>query len=392
MINFTCPVCNSLNIEIFIEICQIPVYCNLLYETREEALDAPVADMKLGFCKKCGHIYNYAFDPDSMDYAQNYENALHFSVRFKKYAEELAYRLVKKYNLYDKDIIEIGCGDGYFLKLLCEIGNNRGVGFDPSCSAEKFIENFGSSITFINDFYSSRYNSYQADFIGCRHVLEHIQFAGDFLQSLRDAIGNRLDMVLFFEVPNGFYTLKEFGIWDLIYEHCNYFTPPSLTALFLLHGFEIMELRDDFESQFLSVEARRVNHEMDIKMDSSAEVDRISDDVKPFAGNYFKTLNDWQTKMDLLKKRGQRTVIWGAGSKGITFLNSMMIKNQIEYVVDINPRKKGKFVAGTGQEIISPNRLIEYKPDKVVIMNPIYTEEIRKILKELHMAPELIEV
>ena len=182
---YICPICDSRKVDIFLEIPQVPVYCNLLYETREDAVNAKRADMQLGFCKSCGHVYNYAFNPNLMDYAQNYENALHFSVRFKKYAKELAYRLVKKYHLYDKDIIEIGCGDGYFLKLLCEIGDNRGIGFDPSRSAEKFTEKFGSSIMFINDFYSSKYMSYQADFIGCRHVLEHIQFPGDFLQGLR---------------------------------------------------------------------------------------------------------------------------------------------------------------------------------------------------------------
>ena len=88
--------------------------------------------MRLGFCRICGHIFNDAFNPDHIEYIQDYENSLHFSPRFHQYAETLAADLVKRYGLYEKTIIEIGCGRGDFLKLLCELGKNRGIGFDPS--------------------------------------------------------------------------------------------------------------------------------------------------------------------------------------------------------------------------------------------------------------------
>jgi len=392
MHNFICPVCDSLDIEIFIEIRQLPVCCNLLYETRKEAIHAPMSDLKLGSCKKCGHVYNYAFKPDLMDYAQDYENAVHFSPRFKTYAQELAYRLVEQYGLFNKDIIEIGCGDGYFLKLLCEIGKNRGVGFDPSRSAKKYSETFGSSITYINDFYSSSHLRSKADFISCRHVLEHLQFPSDFIHSVRDGIGNRFDTVVFFEVPNALYTLIDLGIWDLIYEHCNYFNSNSLRELFLFHGFEVIDLRDEFEGQFLSIEAKPVNRKIDVSIDHSAEVECISDYVNTFAADYNKTLNDWNMKIDHMKKRGSKAVVWGAGSKGITFLNMLNKKSQIDYLVDISPRKQGKYVPGTGQKIISPEDLESYRPDIVIVMNPIYLKEIQEMINQMNLTSQLISV
>ncbi|MCK4783766.1 MAG: class I SAM-dependent methyltransferase, partial [Desulfobacteraceae bacterium] len=255
MNNFTCPICDSFDVEIFIEIDQIPVYCNLLYKIREEALNAPRADMELRFCTKCGHVYNYAFNPDLMDYTQDYENSLHFSPRFQQYANELAHRLVEQYNLYYKDIIEIGCGDGDFLKLLCEIGNNRGVGFDPSHSAEIFSESSGSSIKFISDFYSERYLSHKADFICCRHMLEHVNNPKDFLICLRDTLKIKSKTVFYFEVPSVMFTIKELGIWDLIYEHCSYFNKHSFEHLFETCGFDVFECHDTYNGQFLSVEA-----------------------------------------------------------------------------------------------------------------------------------------
>ena len=65
-------------------------------------------------------------------------------------------------------------------------------------------------------------------------------------------------------------------------------------------------------------------------------------------------------------------------------------QQQIEYVVDINPHKQGKYIAGTGQKIIAPELLTDYQPDLVIIMNPIYKHEIQKMLEELKLYPELI--
>jgi hypothetical protein len=50
------------------------------------------------------------------------------------------------------------------------------------------------------------------------------------------------------------------------------------------------------------------------------------------------------------------------------------------YAVDINPNKRGTFMAGTGQEIVTPDFLPDYRPDLVIAMNPIYTEEIQRDL------------
>jgi hypothetical protein len=155
----TCPVCDSQDIEVFIEIPQVPVYCNVLYSTREDALNVPRADMRLGFCQVCGHIYNFAFDPDKLDYTQDYENSLHHSPRFQIYARSLAARLIERHNLYNKEIIDIGCGGGDFLRLLCDLGGNRGVGFEPSSAPDRFSDTNDNQITFIKDFYSEHYSN-----------------------------------------------------------------------------------------------------------------------------------------------------------------------------------------------------------------------------------------
>lgn len=368
----------------------MPIHCNLLWPTREEAIQAPRADIRLGFCRDCGHIFNLAFKPELMEYSQAYENTLHFSRRFQSYAEVLAARLIDHYNLRDKDIIEIGCGRGEFLTLLCQLGNNRGVGFDPSYIPAEGAEKTTEGLTFIRDFYSERYAGYGADLICCRQVLEHIHDPIDFLTMLRRAIGDRPNTVVFFEVPNVLFTLRDLAIWDIIYEHCSYFNPGSLAHAFALCGFDVCRLTEEFEGQFLHIEALP-GEDVDSTYEQSDEVKWIASDIPSFAANYRNKAETWRDKVEQTRRKGQRVVVWGAGSKGVAFLNKLEIQGQVEYVVDINPRKQGAYVAGTGQEIVSPEFLRDYQPDVVIVMNPIYRNEIQQLIRNLGLTAELMD-
>jgi hypothetical protein len=83
-----------------------------------------------------------------------------------------------------------------------------------------------------------------------------------------------------------------------------------------------------------------------------------------------------------MKEGGRRTVVWGAGSKGVTFLNTFR-DSGVDYAVDINTRKQGMYVAGTGQRIVPPEFLKDYQPDLITVMNPIYRKEIKQSIGPL---------
>jgi 2-polyprenyl-3-methyl-5-hydroxy-6-metoxy-1,4-benzoquinol methylase len=378
-----CPVCASTDVRVFVEVLQVPVHCNLLWPTREEALGAPRGDIRLGFCGRCGHVFNLAFDPERMHYAQEYENSLHFSPRFQRYAESLAARLIDRYELHDKDIIEIGCGQGEFLTLLCKLGDNRGVGFDPSYVPQRTDEALTGQVTFIQDFYSERYLHHEADFVCCRHVLEHIADPVDFLTVVRRAIGNRPNTVVFFEVPNVLSTLRDLAIWDIIYEHCSYFSPNSLARAFGACGFVTQHLAEAFEGQFLSLEALPGTERSGSWLDLGGDLEQLAHHVALFASEYRAKVETWQRSLDRIAGTGQQAVVWGAGSKGVTFLNTLKPRNQLGYAVDINPHKEGMYIAGTGQRIVPPQFLRDHPPDVVIVMNPIYKREIQEQTRSL---------
>ena len=369
-----------------IEMKQVPVHCNVLWPTREAALAAPRGDIRLAYLPACGHTYNLDFDPSQMEYTQEYENSLHFSPRFQEYATGLADGLVGKYNLHDKDIVEIGAGKGDFLIMLCAMQGNRGWGYDPSYVPEEGY--IAPNVTFVQDFYTDKYISQRADLIVCRHVLEHIQDPDAFIGQVRRAVGDQQSIV-FFEVPNSLWTIREGGIWDVIYEHCSYFSPSSLAYLFRKHGFRVLAVNEVFGGQFLTIEAVP-DDGMVVAVDQQADLDSLTADARAFADKYAGKRALWQARLRSLAAAGKRGVIWGAGSKGVTFLNAMDTGGEIAAVVDINPRKQGKYVAGTGQQIVSPAELATLKPDFVIIMNANYKDEIDRMLAEVGVEAEVL--
>ncbi|WKZ17940.1 MAG: class I SAM-dependent methyltransferase [Candidatus Jettenia sp. CY-1] len=385
-----CPVCLSSQFSTFYTISYAPAHVGILWRSKEEALNCPRGDIELACCSDCGFISNIAFDSSLMEYTEEYDNSLHFSKYYQNYAESVAKRLVEDYRLYDKKIIEIGSGKGDFLSLICKIGKNYGTGFDPSYRGNLSPVQSLDRITFIRDYYSANYSHYQGDLICSRHVFEHIPNPFEFLTALRSTIDGQGNPILYFEVPNILLILKELSVWDIIYEHCSYFGAASLERVFNLSKFDTVKLFESFGNQFIGIEAT-------LARDVGKSLTRNSDKIKELLTlvRYFShkcriKLEEWENTLQHIKQNNESTVIWGAGSKSVSFLNILNIRDQITYVVDINPRKKGCYMPGTGQKIILPEELKNYIPDNVIIMNPLYKQEIQQQLNSLGLNPKLL--
>jgi SAM-dependent methyltransferase len=300
--------------------------------------------------------------------------------------------LIERYDLHSKDIIEIGSGQGEFLTLLCELGDNRGVGFDPAYISRQNQSQANDQIIFIKDFYSEKYANYRGDFLCCKMTLEHIQQTADFVSTVRRSMRDQLATIVFFQVPNVSRILRDLAFWDIYYEHCSYLSLGSLARLFGKCGFDAIDLWKDYDDQYLMIEARPGNGRSRSVLVQEDDLEDLARDVAYFAENYLDKLDAWQRDLQEIRQNRQRTVIWGAGSKGVAFLTTLRIQDEIEYAVDINPYKHGTYMAGTGQQIVAPEFLREYRPDVVIVMNPIYCNEIRRDLNRMGVTAELMPV
>jgi len=384
-----CPNCSLGKMEVFHHANSVPANSCILLPSYAEALAYPRGDIALGFCPECSFVSNVSFDGQLTEYSGRYEETQGFSQTFNRFHRQLAVRLIDRYQLKNKNLLEIGCGKGEFLMLMAELGNNRGVGFDPGYRDERNTSAFASHVEFVPDFYSEKYKSYSADFIICKMTLEHISPTRNFMQMVRRAIGQRLDTIVFFQVPATTRILRDCAFEDIYFEHCSYFTPGSLARLFNDCEFEILAQDSDYNDQYLTIEARPVSATMNPTPAPNDDIALMPNYVANFPNLYQEKMDYWLERVQRNLKQKKRVVLWGSGSKGVSFLVSLGLQSEIEFVVDINPHRQGFYMPGTGQKIVAAEFLQEYKPDLIIVMNSIYKTEIQSHLKEMNLDPEI---
>jgi SAM-dependent methyltransferase len=372
-----------------VEIANMPVHVGSLWPTQKEARSCPRGDIRLSHCTQCQLVFNAAFDPKPLEYTHEYDNSLEASAVFRDFAASLAGDLIERYDLREKTIVEIGCGKGEFIGLLCELGPNNGRGYDTTYD-EKSANPAPGRLEFVKAHYTGDQTGEKADLVVSRHVFEHIPDPLAFLKMLRGSLGDDGDTIVYFEVPEVLFILRDLSIWDIVYEHCNYFGHESLGSIFARAGFEIISLENYFDDQFLAIEARPAKPGATLSAVPVSTELRVGARVAAFAEHFASTRDQWNRKLRELKQAGKKVAIWAAGAKTVSFVNLFDVENEIDSIVDINPRKQGFYLPGSGHEILSPDALASNPPDTVILMNSHYRDEIAAQLRSMGLDPELL--
>jgi hypothetical protein len=125
---------------------------------------------------------------------------------------------------------------------------------------------------------------------------------------------------------------------------------------------------------------------------AGADVEGAARAADTFAARVRERQHRWRATISSVAGEGRRAAVWGGGSKAVSFLTALELGDEISCVVDINPRKQGTFVPGTGHPIVAPEALSEFLPHVVFVMNPVYRSEIAAELRRIGLAPELISL
>ncbi len=383
-----CPNCKHDDFEDLFVIPQAPVHSLVTIKDYDEAISIPRKEISLAFCNNCGFIFNSSFDTSLDFYTQGYEDQQGFSPTFVKFLTGVSQRLIDRYDLNQKDVIEIGCGKGDFINLLSELGDNKGIGIDPAWVPGRSAEN--PRVRFIKEFYSEKHGELQADCIACRHTLEHIPDTHGFMETIRKSIKDNEKVVLFFEVPSIVRILKIQAFWDIFYEHSTYLSPGSLGRLFRMNGFEVLDMYLEYDDQYLFIEAKPVDGISDKIHPLEESVEELKALTETFVEKIKIQLEGWKEKLEGFKAENKKVVIWGGGSKSVGFLTQFHDLGVIDHVVDINPHMNGNYIPGIGIQYVVPEFLAEYKPDVVIVMNSVYMEEIRKMLNGMGVDPLML--
>jgi len=327
---------------------RLPVLQNRVFASATEALASASGDVVLVQDLDTGLIFNSAFDPERLEYDHNYQNEQACSGVFKAHLGAVAAIIHRHF--HGRTLIEVGCGKGYFLDHLLARGfavtgiDPAYEGSNPRVVKARFERGLGLS----------------ADAVVLRHVLEHIPDPLSFLSSIADANGGKGR--IYIEVPCFDWICSRRAWFDVFYEHVNYFRLPDFQRMF----GTVFESGHAFGGQYLYVVAELSSLRsprfgstcaLTFPADFLGGIERLVS----VAGNY------------------ERNAVWGAASKGVVCAVYMQRAGaKLEFVIDINPVKQGKFLPGSGLQVLSPEKAMRLlRPgDNIFVMNSNYLDEI----------------
>jgi len=389
----SCPGCEAGSLQPFFEIETAAANVGTLPTSAELARRAARGSIELVICRQCGLIHNRCYDVSRVGFEPGYEVSLFHTRVFREYIQGVCDRLIQRYDLNNKRILEIGCGGGDFLKLICQSGGNQGTGIDPTIARESTQQLGRGEVTLLPGFFQNEHADLIGDFVCCLSVFEAIPNPLGFLQRLRACIGDR-DVPVYFEVFNGFRSIELGEVWSIHYEQCNYFSLDSLKSLFPRAGFEIIEAGPCYQgNQYLFVEVRPAKESsasdtLDAPQDLPS-LDRMIAWTEQFAHDYQARKKQWQERLSNWRNDGSDVVVWGSGGKGISFLNAIDDADVVRCVVDVNPDRQQHCIPLSGHVIVDPATLADRPPDVVIVTNPLYRDEIASQLKAMNVYPEI---
>jgi SAM-dependent methyltransferase len=367
----------------------VPTNSCLMLPSEAAARAWPRGDIVLRLCEACGFIANRAFEPRLTEYSERYEPSQGWSPAFRRYHRGLAERLAAAVPLQGRRVLEVGCGQGEFLHLLCGLTGATGLGFDPCLDPRRgdVVESRSDTVQLVPDFFDdATAASLRAHLLVSKMTLEHIPAVGRFA-ALCAQVARNSDpgMRLFVQVPDSLRILRDIAFEDIYYEHCCYFTEASLRGLFARHGFATEAVWRDYDGQYLGLLARFTGAPDEVA--PAAELAEVAGLATAFAEAHAAKLAGWRARL----ADAGGVVVWGSGSKGTAFLRGLGDRaDLVTHVVDINPHRQGMHMIGSGHAIVAPAALTGIRPDTVVVMNRVYVEEVGSALAALGLTPRLL--
>jgi hypothetical protein len=383
-----CPVCENEAGNIVLDQREtIPTLQNVALANRTEAVSFPTGALKMMWCGVCSFVWNADFDPSKISYDAGYNNDVTYSGYYVAHLEAMADRIINSVPAGESiHYVEIGCGEGDFLRLVVERAQGRCVsatGFDPSFTKQDALpEGAVVHTTFFGDEQLALVPE-AANVICSRHTIEHVADVQAFVQALCAPVTTP-ERTLFVETPNANWILQNAAFQDLFYEHCSIYTPESMALALGQHGLEAQTI-PVYGGQYMWTEGRLA---VDVAAD---EVEVTADLAQKYVDDSSVLLRDWGRFIEKQSETGP-VAIWGAASKGVTFslLLSRRDGAQIACAIDLNEVKQGCFLPLSGAPVVTPQDAMDLGVQSVIIMNPNYRDEVLKMANDMNWMPTFV--
>jgi len=382
-----CRFCNEEITHLFVDLGMSPLANSFLSSDALNKME-PFYPLRTFVCKKCLLVQLEEFESPEHIFS-NYAYFSSYSQTWLKHIEAFVDMTITKFRLnHNSRVVEIASNDGYLLQYFKK-KNIPILGIEPADNVAKvaiekgiptIIKFFGS------DTAKELVNSDKhADLLIVVNVMPHVPNLNDFIDGMK--ILTKPNGIIVVQFSAYVLQLIQQNEFDTIYhEHFSYFSLLSLQKIFSSHGLVIFDVEElSIHGGSLRIYAR---HAENNTFPVSQNINNVLQKEKTHGLDNMLTYTNFQRQVNTAKlniwnffinakKSGKKIVCYGAPAKGNTLLNYCGIGSDIiDYTVDINPHKQGKYLPGTHIPIMTPEKINQSKPDYLVILAWNLKEEI----------------
>ena len=340
-------------------------------------------NLKVYQCSECGMVQLKSVP---VKYYKSVITATSFSKKTKTIRLNEIKKIVIKYKLQKKKIIEIGCGKGAMLDIFKKAGTYPfGMEWNVNSIASGRKNNKNIIKGFIEDVKKIPLGPF--DGFVCYNFLEHLP---DPNKAIKNIFNNIKDNALgVITVPNFSYLLKTNCFYEFVPDHLLYFKKKNIKYLFKRNSFQIIECKTINNDNDIQIIVKKITNNKNIEI-KKRKIKRLN-----LLKKYKKVENLIKNLKSIVieyKNNNKKIAVWGAGHRTLALL-SLSNLHEIEYIIDSADFKQGKYAPILHKKIVHPNFLRTNKVDLLIIMVPgIYPDEVAKYVANMRLGINIIKL
>ncbi len=393
-ITTNCSLCNSQNLAEVLYLGKTPIANTYINEDELNSFDEAIP-LTLLFCNNCGFLQlKEIVSAERLFTSKDYLYYSSFSKTTITHAKNLVDYLIKNNMVQSNDlVVEIASNDGYLLRFFMEKKFNV-LGIEPAKNVAKVAQQTYNIPTII-DFFSSNLakklvsNGISADIIIANNVIAHTPHINDFVSGIYTLLKNTGIAIV--EIPY-FKNIVDNLCFDMIYhEHMYYYTVTTLNKLFSKNGLFMQKVEQTSvqggslrvwatktpQNKFFTQQDRMSIHSL-LEEERKLEVSKIQY-YRRFANKLEGFKDKLKDFLNSVVSSNNKIAGYGAAAKAFTFLSFCGIgADIIDFIVDKNTYKQGKYIAGINIPIYNPVELLNRLPKYTLLLAWNYVDEVVK--------------